>query len=161
MTPLPGELLKLLNRPSPCFLATTMPDGSPQLTQTWVDTDGEHILINTVQGHQKERNVGRDPRVAVSVADPAQPSRYFAVRGRVVNTTTEGAADHIEVLAQRYLGGPYPWFGGREQVRVLLTIAAARPPGRGWARRPATPPRRGPSSSPRPRRRLSGRARGA
>ncbi|MGW2286975.1 hypothetical protein [Streptomyces phaeochromogenes] len=49
MTPLPGELLKLLNRPSPCFIATTMPDGSPQLTQTWVDTDGEHILINTVE----------------------------------------------------------------------------------------------------------------
>ena len=64
MTPLPGELLKLLNRPSPCFIATTMPDGSPQLTQTWVDTDGEHILINTVEGYRKTKNVQRDPRVA-------------------------------------------------------------------------------------------------
>ncbi|WP_405844380.1 pyridoxamine 5'-phosphate oxidase family protein [Streptomyces platensis] len=46
---LPPELLALLRRPSPCFLATSMPDGSPQLTQTWVDTDGEHVLINSVR----------------------------------------------------------------------------------------------------------------
>ena len=96
------------------------------MTQTWVDTDGAHVLINTVEGHQKVRNVGRDPRVAVSVSDPADPSRYFAVRGRVVEMTTDGAADHIETLAQRYLGGPYPWFGGRDQVRVLLRIAPDR-----------------------------------
>jgi PPOX class probable F420-dependent enzyme len=123
---LPEPLLDLLRRPSPCFLATLMPDGSPQLTQTWVDTDGAKILINTVEGHQKVRNVGRDPRVAVSVADPDDPSRYFAVRGRVVEATTDGAADHIEELAQRYTGGPYPWYGGRDQVRVLLRIAPDR-----------------------------------
>src|SRR3954462_11125097 len=103
-----------------------MPDGSPQLTQTWVDTDGEHILINTVQGHQKVRNIEGHPRVPVSISDPAQPSRYVAVRGRVVDSTTDGAAEHIETLAQRYLGGPYPWFGGRDQIRVLLRIARDR-----------------------------------
>jgi PPOX class probable F420-dependent enzyme len=119
---LPDELIDLMRRPSTCFVATTMPDGSPQMTQTWVDTDGEHVLINTVEGFQKVRNVGRDPRVAVSVSDPGNPSRYFAVRGRVVDVTTEGAADHIEALAQRYLGGPYPWFGGRDQVRIMLRI---------------------------------------
>ena len=70
---LPDELLDLLRRPSTCFVATTMPDGSPQMTQTWVDTDGAHVLINTVEGFQKVRNVGRDPRVALSVSDPAQP----------------------------------------------------------------------------------------
>ena len=123
---LPDGLLDLLRRPSPCFLATLMPDGSPQMTQTWVDTDGTHVLINTVDGHQKVRNVRRDPRVAVSVTDPENPSRYFAVRGRVVDMTTDGAAEHIEELAQRYLGGPYPWFGGRDQVRVLLRIAPDR-----------------------------------
>lgn len=123
---LPPELLSLLRSPSPCYVATTMPDGSPQLTQTWVDTDGEHILVNTVQGFQKARNVERDPRVAVSVSDPAHPSRYYTVRGRVVSATTEGAAEHIETLAQRYLGAPYPWFGGRDQVRLLLTIEPDR-----------------------------------
>ena len=51
--PLPEELLDLLRKPSPCFIATLMPDGSPQLTQTWVTTDGEHVVINVVDGHQK------------------------------------------------------------------------------------------------------------
>jgi len=121
---LPDGLVALLRKPSLCFVTTLMPDGSPQITQTWVDTDSEHVIINTVQTHQKVRNVERDPRVAVGNCDPSNPSRYYAVRGRVVRITTEGGAEHIESLAQRYLGGPYPWYGGRDQVRVMLTISA-------------------------------------
>ena len=123
---LPQDLVDLLRRPSVCFIATTMPDGSPQLTETWVDTDGDHVVINTVQGFQKVRNVERDPRVAVSVIDPANPFRYYSVRGKVVAATTDGAADHIEMLSQKYTGRPYPWYGGRAKVRVVLTIAADR-----------------------------------
>jgi PPOX class probable F420-dependent enzyme len=117
------DLLELLRQPSTCYIATTMPDGSPQLTQTWVDTDGTHVIINSVQGYVKLRNIERDPRVAVAISDPADPSRYYQVRGRVVGISTEGAAEHIEVLSQRYLGRSYPWFGGRDQVRVIITIA--------------------------------------
>ena len=120
---LPEGLVAMLRRPSPCFITTLMPDGSPQVTQTWVDTDGVNIVINTVQTHQKVRNVERDPRVAVAVCDTADPSRYYAIRGRVTSLTTEGGAEHIETLAQRYLGGPYQWYGGRDQVRVIMTIA--------------------------------------
>jgi PPOX class probable F420-dependent enzyme len=123
---LPEDLLALLREPSTCYLATSMADGSPQLTQTWVDTDGEHVLINTVQGHLKVRNIERDPRVAVAISDPDKPSRYFQVRGRVLGVTTDGAAEHIEKLAQRYLGGPYPWYGGRGQTRLLITIEASK-----------------------------------
>ena len=86
---LPEGLLDLLRKPSPCFVATLMPDGSPQLTQTWVTTDGEAIVLNLVDGMQKMRNIARDPRVAVNVADPQDTSRYYAVRGRVINMTTE------------------------------------------------------------------------
>jgi PPOX class probable F420-dependent enzyme len=125
-TELPAELVTLLRGSSTCYVATTMPDGSPQLTQTWADTDGTHVVVNTVVGYQKARNVERDPRVAVTVSDPANPSRYFSVRGRVVEATTEGGAEHIEALAQRYLGGPYPWYGGRDQTRLVLRIAADR-----------------------------------
>jgi PPOX class probable F420-dependent enzyme len=121
---LPQELIALLREPSLCFIATTMPDGSPQLTETWVDTDGEHVVINTVQGNQKTRNLERDARVAVNICDPSSPSRYFVVRGRMVTATTEGGVEHIEKLAQKYLGGPYPWYGGRDQVRVILMISA-------------------------------------
>lgn len=99
-----------------------MPDGSPQLTQTWVDTDGQHVLINSVQTHQKIKNLQRDPRITIAVSDRTQLDRYSELRGRVLSIATEGAVEHIEKLSQRYLGRPYPWFGGREQVRVLLTI---------------------------------------
>jgi PPOX class probable F420-dependent enzyme len=123
---LPPELLALLKQPSTCYIATTMPDGSPQVTQVWCDTDGEHILVNTVEGHQKARNIARDPRVALTVSDPAHPSRYHSVRGRVVDVTRAGGAEHIEALSERYLGRPYPWYGGRDQVRLVVTIAADR-----------------------------------
>jgi len=71
---LPDRLVELLKGPNPCFITTLMPDGSPQTTETWVDTDGEHVIINTVQTHQKLRNIQRDPRVSVAVCDAGDPS---------------------------------------------------------------------------------------
>jgi PPOX class probable F420-dependent enzyme len=103
-----------------------MPDGSPQITQVWVDTDDKHIIINSVQGFQKIRNIERDPRVAVAIGDPDAPARYYAVRGRVLGVTPEGGAEHIDKLAHKYLGGPYPWFGGRDQTRLIITIEALK-----------------------------------
>lgn len=120
------DLVALLRRPATCYVATVMPDGSPQVTQTWVDTDGRHVLINTVDGNQKTRNLARDPRIAVAVSDPSEPALYVQIRGRVVEERTEGAVEHIESLSQRYLGGPYPWFGGRDQVRVIYVIEPDR-----------------------------------
>ena len=120
---LPDGVLALLRQPSTCYIATTMADGSPQMTQTWVDTDGENVLINSVQGYVKLRNIARDPRVAIAISAPDNPTRYVQVRGRVVAVTTDGAVDHVEMLAQKYLGTPYPWYGGRDQVRVIIVIA--------------------------------------
>lgn len=128
---LPDTLLAMLRQPSICYLATSMPDGSPQVTQTWVDTDGEHVIINSVQTHVKIRNIARDPRVAVAISAPGNPSRYMQVRGRVLSVTTEDAAEHIEKLAHKYLNKPYPWFGGRDQVRVIVVIEAEKISGRG------------------------------
>ena len=130
--PLPEGLLDLLRKPSPCFVATLMPDGSPQLTQTWVTTDGENIVLNIVDGMQKARNIARDPRVAVNVVDPNQTDRYYAVRGRVVSTTTEGGRESIDEISHKYLGIPYPNFTGQPETRVLITIAAdsVTPPAR-------------------------------
>ncbi|MBN9618509.1 MAG: PPOX class F420-dependent oxidoreductase [Actinobacteria bacterium] len=118
------DVVALLRGPALCYVATTMPDGSPQVTQTWVDTDGEYILLNIVQGMQKARNLERDPRVAVAVSDPSTPGQYFQVRGRVVEMTSEGGVDSIEALSQKYTGGPYAWYGGRDQVRLIVTIEA-------------------------------------
>lgn len=123
--PLPDELLELLRAPSPCFVTTLMPDGSPQITEVWVDTDGEHVLLNTWEGSLKLRNVRRDPRVAVAVADPEDFRRYRSVRGEVVKITAEGAEEHINELSRRYLGTDYPGFGP-DVERIKLVIAARR-----------------------------------
>jgi PPOX class probable F420-dependent enzyme len=121
---LPEELIGLLRRASPCFVATLMPDGSPQLTQTWVHTDGEHLIINIIEGHQKAKNLARDPRVAVNVVVPEDLTSYYAVRGRVVSMTPEGAWDSINELSQKYLGMAYPDFTGKSETRLVVTIEA-------------------------------------
>ncbi len=96
---------KLLREPVYCQLVTLMPDGSPQITQVWVDTDGEHVLINTADTRQKARNARRDPRVAVNVIDPRDPWRLVEIRGRA-EVTTAGADEFVDHLAQKYTGNP-------------------------------------------------------
>lgn len=123
MIELSAELQQLLQTRTSCFFATIMPDGSPQMTQTWIDTDGQYILINTVDGHQKLRNVQRDPRVAINVIDPANPGRAVSIRGRVVEITKEGADVHFKKLVLRNMGEEEYRYGRPGQVRVLLTIA--------------------------------------
>lgn len=121
---LSGNQIALLRQASTCYIVTLMADGSPQVTQTWVDTDGTNVVVNTVQRHVKVRNIARDPRVAVAIADRANPSRYFQVRGRVVEVSTDGAAEHIEELSMRYRGTAYDWSQlGDDQVRVRVVIA--------------------------------------
>ena len=125
MTEIPDVYMDLLlEKKAFAHLATVMPDGSPQLTQTWVSTDSEHIVINTPDHSQKARNVARDTRVAVNVVDPGNTRRYFAVRGRVIATTTEGGAQSIDEISGKYLGRPYPNFSGRPETRMIMTIEA-------------------------------------
>ena len=83
-------------------LATLMPDGRPQVTPVWCDFDGTHVLVNTAKGRQKDRNMRRDPRVAIALADPDNPYRYLEVRGRVVEITEQGANEHIDRMAKKY-----------------------------------------------------------
>ena len=123
MISLSDELQQLLQKPVFGFIATLMPDGSPQLTQTWIDTDGQYILINTVEGFQKVRNVQRDPRVTINVLDPAQPQHATNIRGRVVEVTKEGAAEQFQRLIKRNLGDQEYSFGQPGQQRILLKIA--------------------------------------
>ncbi|HZS86415.1 MAG TPA: PPOX class F420-dependent oxidoreductase [Chloroflexota bacterium] len=121
----PG-LQKLLNEAAYCQVATLMPDGSPQITQTWVDTDGQHILINTFEGSQKVRNMRRDPRVAVNIVDPANPYRIANLRGRVAEITTDGADAQIDRLAFKYLGQQKYPFRRPDQVRITVRIVPER-----------------------------------
>ncbi|WP_433782450.1 TIGR03618 family F420-dependent PPOX class oxidoreductase [Actinomycetospora sp. CA-101289] len=117
---LPDDVVSLLRGPNRGFVATVRPDGSAETTETWVDTDGTHVVINAVEGLAQVHNVRRDPRISVAVADAGRPDRYVSVRGRVVEVTPDGADEHLDTLARRYLGGPYP--GDRRQTRLILRI---------------------------------------
>ena len=104
------EHVKLLKEPHIGVVATLNRDGSPQITPVWVDSDGTHVIFNTAEGRVKPRNLRRDPRVAVSVFDPAKAyTRVLNVRGKAVVITQEGAKEHIDQLSQKYMGRtPYP-----------------------------------------------------
>jgi len=119
---LPEEYQDLFEKRSFGNLATIMPDGSPQVTPVWVDYDGNHILVNSAKGRQKDLNMEREPRVAISIQDPDDPYRYLQVRGRVVEITTEGADDHIDSLAQHYMGKERYPHRTPEEVRKIYKI---------------------------------------
>jgi PPOX class probable F420-dependent enzyme len=105
-------------------VATNMPDGSPQSTPVWIDIEGDTLVFNTAEGRQKDRNLQRDSRVAVSVADAGNPYRYIQVRGEVAERTTDGADAHIDKLAKKYMGvDSYPYRNAAEK-RVMYRIRA-------------------------------------
>ncbi len=123
---IPQQYLDLLDKKAFANLATLMPDGSPQVTPVWVDRDGEYFRINTAKGRVKDRNMRRDPRVSLSIVDPDNPYRYLEIRGRVVEITEQGADQHIDLLAKKYLGkDSYP-FRNPKEVRVMYRIQAER-----------------------------------
>ena len=103
-------------------IATTMNDGSPQASITWIDSDGSNIIFNTAEGRLKTNNLRRDGRVALTIADSENPYRQVMVRGKVIEDTQEGASQHVDSLAQKYLGvDKYPYSKPGE-VRVIFKI---------------------------------------
>jgi PPOX class probable F420-dependent enzyme len=102
------------------FLATTMPDGSPQVTPLWFNVEGEHILINSAEGRVKDRNMVARPEVALVIMALDKPYRYIQIRGRVVEITQEGAEAHINTLSQKYRGRDWDYTAG--QVRKIYKI---------------------------------------
>src|SRR3954452_203841 len=104
-------------------VATLNPDGSPQVTPVWVDFDGTHVLINTAKGRVKAKNLAREPRVAVSIADPDNAYRYIGIQGRVVEMIEQGGDAHIDKMAKKYLGkDSYP-FRTPGEVRLIVKIS--------------------------------------
>jgi PPOX class probable F420-dependent enzyme len=122
MASIPDKYLDLFRKPAFASLATVMPDGRPQVTPVWVDYDGSNILVNTAEGRQKDRNLRRNPEVALAIMDPDNPYRYLQIRGKVVEVTNSGADSHIDKMAKKYLGkDKYP-FAQPGEKRVLFKI---------------------------------------
>lgn len=119
---LPQNYLDLFQKKAFGVLTTLMPDGSPQTQPVWVDYQDGNVWVNSAEGRQKDKNVRRDPRVAVAIIDPDNPYRYLEVRGKVEEITNEGASAHIDKMAKKYLGqDKYPYAQPGEK-RVLYKI---------------------------------------
>jgi len=112
----------LFTAPNIVHLATVGPDGGPNVSAVWVDPDGDDLLVNTAEGRQKVDDIRRDPKVAVSVVNPANPYEQVWLRGEVLEVTPDGARDHINAMAKKYLGqDEYP-FSAPGEVRLLVRI---------------------------------------
>ena len=120
------NIVRLFEGRNFAFLATVRKDGSPQVTPTWIDRDNDTILINTAKGRVKQENVSRDPRVSISLVDDRNPYSMVTITGKVIEQTTEGADEHIDKLARRYLNADrYPNHSA-DVKRVILKIKPER-----------------------------------
>jgi PPOX class probable F420-dependent enzyme len=123
---IPEKYVDLFQKKAFASLATLMPDGKPQVTPVWVDFDGKHLIVNSAKGRVKDRNMRRDPRVSLALIDPDNPYRHLQVQGRVVDITEQGADQHIDKMAKKYLGqDKYP-FRQPGEVRVIYKIEPER-----------------------------------
>jgi PPOX class probable F420-dependent enzyme len=122
--PLDEDVIRLAKGKNLATVVTLMPDGQPQALLTWVDTDGEHVLVNTEPQRQRARNVRRDPRITVLIHSAADPWDWAEVRGRVTGMVTGGEArQHVDDLSRKYVGTEYRNPIGPEG-RVILKITA-------------------------------------
>jgi len=122
MTEIPADAQHLFEGKTFAHVATLMPDGSPQVSPVWIDREGDLVTFNTAEGRLKPENLRRDPRVAISILNPENPYENVLVRGKAVEFAEDGADEHIDALANRYMGvDEYPLRQPGE-VRVIVKI---------------------------------------
>ena len=123
MAELNEKARRLLGQPNLAFLADVMEDGSPHVSPVWIEIQDGYVSFNTAVGRLKERNIRRDPRVAISVSDKDDPYDKVDIRGRVVEIVEGEEADRqIDRLAKKYTGrDTYPWRRpGERRVKMLV-----------------------------------------
>jgi PPOX class probable F420-dependent enzyme len=120
-------IIKIIKDKNFAFLGTIMKDGSPQVTPTWADIENGNILINTAIGRIKQKNISRDPRVSLAIADRNNPYDMVTIRGKVIEQISgDTAEEHIDKLAKKYIGkDKYPGRSPGEK-RILLKIKPER-----------------------------------
>lgn len=122
---LSDDLQKVIDD-TPVFatVATIQPDGSPQLSVTWLARDGDDLLFSTTVGRRKETNLRRDPRVTVMINPANAPYTYAEIRGEAT-LTTEGGPELIDELSRKYTGKDYADFNpasADDAQRVVVRI---------------------------------------
>ena len=126
MAELSDDTREILGKKVFVHIGTLMGDGSPQVSPVWVNVDGNDIVFNTAEGRLKEKNLARDPRIALSVIDPDNAYRSVLIRGRVTEVTTAGADEHINMLAKKYMDvDEYP-YRQADEVRLIVRVEPER-----------------------------------
>lgn len=125
MNELTSADIDLLNERQIAIAATIMPDGGIQLTPVWVDTDGQAVLFNTAKGRVKYTNLQRNPEIAISVIDSSNSARWLSVSGRA-QLVDDGADEHIDRLAKKYLGEERYPFRQLDEERVIVRVSPIR-----------------------------------
>ncbi len=116
------KTVKFIDGKNFAFLATLLPDGSPHVTPMWVDHDGDMVLMNTARGRIKQKNLVRDPRVSIAIADSNNPYDRIVIHGRLVTQTEQGAEAHIDKLAKKYTGANKYQKASPTEKRIILKI---------------------------------------
>lgn len=117
---LTAEQVALLREPHIAHVATINPDGKPQLTPMWIDTDGELVLLNTNTARVKYRNLKQNPFILISIVDAQHPSsRTVLIKGQA-DLVDKGALEHIDLLSRKYAGAP--WHPNPGEVRVIIRV---------------------------------------
>jgi len=122
MTTIPSNFHDLFEKKTFAQLATLMPDGTPQVTPVWCEFDGTHVVINSAKDRVKDKNMRRNPHVALSVQDPENPYRHLSLKGKVVEITEKGADTHIDRLSKKYIGKDVYPNRRPGEVRVIYKI---------------------------------------
>jgi PPOX class probable F420-dependent enzyme len=116
-----GRAEELLKGKNFAHVATLRPDGYVQVAPTWVDVRDGRPAVNTAEGRAWPRNLERDPRITLEVQNMENPYEYVEIRGRVAERTHEGADEHIDALAKKYLGqDQYPYRQPGEQRLIIV-----------------------------------------
>ncbi|HBY92679.1 MAG: PPOX class F420-dependent oxidoreductase [Ardenticatenaceae bacterium] len=128
--PIPDAYRDLVERPIVAALATTLPDGTPQVTPVWFNEKDGYVYFNSAQGRLKDRAIRENPYVALVIIDPDNPYRYLAIRGPVIEISEQGVREHIDFLAKRYRGlEKYP--GPADETRYKYKVAPEHVRGNG------------------------------
>jgi len=121
--PIPGNVRELLDAPNYVHLTTLRADGSPRNWVVRVGLEDDHILVCTSDAIWKAKDMRRDPRVALSVADTANPYRMAAIQGRVVDVRPDQDCRYMDPISIKYTGVPFP---SRGPDRVCFVIAVEK-----------------------------------
>jgi PPOX class probable F420-dependent enzyme len=125
--PIPESHRDLLDGDACVALTTIMPGGQPQITPVWCNREEDYVLLNTMRGFRKEKNMRGNPKVTLLAYDPKHPLRSIEIRGTIIDMTEEGALDHLDQLTQLYMHRPDArFFGDSIPARLQATYVPVK-----------------------------------